>query len=260
MPQKDIKKILCASAFVLGLVHPASAGPASTMPASWNYNTGSEHWARLGPDFAACAVGIEQSPIDIDTGQTVVKPLPALQTGYSIIRAPLQRTSLALTLTPPKGQRLMLGKESYELEEIRFHSPSEHTVDFKETGAEVQLVHRDNTGKILILAVLLRIEEYEKTIPPSGLEKLWPRLGANMPSSAASAEVNLKQLVPANQPYYSYTGSLTTPPCTEGVRWLVMKKPVLIRPKEFSPLAGAIGRNARDIQKRGNRRVEESAK
>lgn len=239
-----------------GSIAPALAGETA-VPPPWDYNSGSERWANLGPDYAPCAMGIEQSPVDIDTERTDKKTLPSLQPRYSSVNAVAEIEPVSIRIVMPVGQKLVLGKETYELKEIRFHSPSEHSFDFKEAPAELQLVHRAADGARLNVAVLLHVDDKAKP-DNQALENIWAIFKPEAPPRLPDIVINAKNLLPKKQSYFRYTGSLTTPPCTEGVTWLVMRDSMTLSREQFRALTNTIGRNSRETQKLGNRTVEES--
>ncbi|WP_323969657.1 carbonic anhydrase [Aeromonas veronii] len=187
----------------------------------WEYSgeTGPAHWAKLTPEFGQCA-GSNQSPVDLSGlveaklaplvlhyqagGNTVVNNGHTVQVGYA------------------PGSTLQLDGTWFELKQFHFHAPSENLIEGKSYPLEGHLVHVSDKGEIAVVAVMF---EAGKANPV--LAAAWGALPAKVgETQALKAPLSAEQLLPENRDYYRFSGSLTTPPCSEGVRWLVMKQPV----------------------------------
>lgn len=211
----------------------------------WDYDgaEGPEHWGALAPEFATCATGKAQSPIDhaaFDAKQAVpVKtdyragPLSLFHNGHTV----------QANFTP--GSSLISGTHSYALVQVHFHTPSEEAFNGKRYPMVAHFVHKDADGKLAVLGVM-----FEEGSPNEELAKLI----AAAPT-ARSAEGNYKitpidpnALLPRDLHVYRYTGSLTTPPCSEGVNWHVAIKPVHASKAQISALHAILGNNARPVQ------------
>ena len=143
---------------------------------------------------------------------------------------------------------------NYELVQFHFHKPSEERVNGRGFEMVVHLVHKDADGKFAVIAVLI-----ERGKPQSAIQQVWNNLPLekNQPQDALSA-LDLNQILPVKRDYYTYMGSLTTPPCTEGVLWMVMKEPIELSPEQLAIFNRLYPMNARPIQKSSGRLIKES--
>jgi len=192
----------------------------------WNYERGHEgpaHWAELEPAFEACGKGQLQSPIDIR--QAVKAALPALQFAYNPVSPNLTNNGHTIQVNVPAGQTLTVGDQTYELLQFHFHTPSEEAVNGKRAAMVAHFVHKNAAGQLGVIGVL---------------------------------QLNLGALLPANKAYYHYAGSLTTPPCSEGVNWMVLKEPVRLGEEQIKAFRRIFNANARPIQPGHGRVIQES--
>lgn len=212
---------------------------------AWAYSgtEGPDKWASLNPAFASCGNGSQQSPINIDnTIPAALKPLKRLQ------KFPLKsinRKDHGLVVDAGAGNMMVLDQKPYQLKYISLHAPAEHQIKQKTYAAEIQMVHEDKVGHRVIIAVIL-----EEGSPNAAFEKLLSSLPKeNEDSKALSMRVTPAELMPVKPAYYRYSGSLTTPPCTEGVQWIVMKEPVHLSKQQIETLQKALGTsNQRPLQ------------
>lgn len=212
---------------------------------SWAYSGphGPDKWGSLNPDFAACNAGSQQSPINIDNTITAaLKPLKRLQ------KFPLKNIALkdhSLILDAGTGNMMVLDQKPYQLKYISVHVPSEHQIKQKSYAAELHMVHEDKTGHRVIIAVMLE----EGSANPA-FEKLLGSVPKEKEQSKPLAiRVTPAELMPGKPAYYRYSGSLTAPPCTEGVQWVIMKEALKISKFQLGTLQQAIGEpNQRPLQ------------
>jgi carbonic anhydrase len=226
---------------------------AQTAPWSYQGKTGSLNWGRLDPAYQTCAKGHEQSPIDI-RGAHLNKALQPIQFHYIAGSVKLENDGHTIVAHVNPGSYIVAGGVRYELIEYSFRHPGETPVKGKLTEMEVQLLHRSADGKLAIVAVRLR---ENMDAPNAVLATLWPHL----PQTAGSTEkvtemVSAGGLLPTERGYWTYTGSMTTPPCTEGVRWFVFEQEVNLSRDQSRAFAALFRVNTRESQDSHGRRIE----
>lgn len=250
------RRSLIGIAFLIGplggaqgsaLYSPEDSGP------SWSYagESGPDHWGELGKAYETCATGQLQSPIDISRTHRVVYTPLRFQYRSQLLEA--INTGRGVHFVSPPGSALLVRGQVYDLEEFNFHVPGEHRFKGLGSEAELHLVHRDPQGGIAVVAVPIRSGERENRILSRILEHLPMRRGERVRHRQVG--INPLFLLPVNQSYFRYTGSLATPPCTEPVSWFVFKEPLVVRPWQIRRIAQAVGSNARPIQPLNGRRV-----
>lgn len=218
-----------SAVLLLTYVSFASVSFASDAPAEktshssshWEYSgeAGPEHWATLNPEFNDCA-GKNQSPIDITN--TIEADLKILDINYKNNANEVINNGHTIQVNTLEGSRLTVDNIPFELKQFHFHAPSENLIEGKSFAMEGHLVHKDKAGNLAVIAIM-----FEEGETNNALEKAW----AKMPEAAGekallSNMMSAADLLPDSLDYYRFNGSLTTPPCSEGVRWLVLKKPV----------------------------------
>jgi len=218
----------------------------------WAYEGegGPENWSRLDPQNATCASGTRQSPIDIRDGIKV--DLEPIRFDYKPSAFRIVDNGHTVQVTVNGGSLTVTGK-TYELVQFHFHKPSEEKVNGQSFDMVVHLVHKADDGKLAVVAVLL-----ERGAENPFVQTLWNSLPLERNSEVQVATaIDLNTLLPAGRNYYTYMGSLTTPPCTEGVLWLVMKQPVAVSAEQIGIFSRLYPRNARPIQPAAGRLVKE---
>jgi carbonic anhydrase len=232
----------------------ATAGVAAETHHHWSYSgeSGPGHWSALEADYAACGKGKAQSPIDITPSQTHAQSLPALAFDYHAGALHIVNNGHTIQANVVPSSTLTVGKDRYELVQFHFHHPAEEAVGGKRADMVVHLVHRDAAGKLAVVAVPLRLGADNAQVGT-----LWHNLPHAEGTEQAPAKVTINPagLLPASHAYYTYGGSLTTPPCTEGVRWFVLKSPVTISKSELATFARLYPANARPLQALNSRPV-----
>jgi carbonic anhydrase len=236
----------------------APAGPRAQWKTQWSYEgaKGPEHWGDLDPDYATCKSGKEQSPIDIRDAKKA--ELPAIRFEYK--SGPLTiinngYTAVRVNYAPGNGNFLIVGDKRYELTQFHFHRPSEEHLHGKPYDMVIHLMHQSSDGKVAAVAVPLKVGSANAII-----QQLW----GYMPKTAGKeelipgVEVNPTGLLPRDTSYYTYMGSQTAPPCTEGVTWFVLKTPMEISAEEISAFAKLYPHDVRPVQPLNGRVVEES--
>jgi carbonic anhydrase len=233
---------------------PASAGVRHKPARAWAYAgaAGPEHWSGLHPDYARCASGRRQSPIDLrDTFAVDLEPIRFL---YEARPFRVADTVRYLQLTVSGGGIQVLGK-SYRLTDIRFHSPSEFSIAGRFFDMEAQLVHRADDGKLAIVSVLLE-KGSENPVIQAALNDMPLEKGEE--AAPSGRDVDVGQLLPDDRRYFTFMGSLTTPPCTEDVLWMVIRQPQQVSAEQLSMFQRLYPPNARPVQPSFGRIVKES--
>jgi carbonic anhydrase len=211
----------------------------------WSYegDTGPEHWGSLSPDFATCAKGVEQSPVDIPA----TAPLnPAdLTFSYQPSAVTIFNNGHTIQVNYDPGSSLSLNGVKYDLVQFHFHTASEHAIGGQHEPMEIHFVHRNAQGGLAVVGVLLKSGGENATYAPI-FQNLPPQ--ASQPASVAGATVDANQLLPVQRTYWRYNGSLTTPPCTEGVKWLVMNTPVEVSDAQIAAFTSIFKNDERPVQ------------
>jgi carbonic anhydrase len=252
-----LRKFLVVFLLLIVALIWAPAGPRAQWKTPWSYEgpRGPEHWAALDPAYAACA-GKQQSPIDIREAKKADLlplrfefkngPLTIINNGFTAVR---------VDYSPGNGNYLSVGNERYELTQFHFHHPSEEYVAGKPSDMDIHFMLKASDGKVAGVAVLLRAGRVNPTIDE--LWKYMPKV-AGKDHKIPGVEVNPANLLPREMSYYTYMGSITAPPCTEGVRWFVLKTPVNVSPSAMKAFAKLYPRDVRPPQPLDGRVVMES--
>ncbi|GAU65701.1 carbonic anhydrase [Streptomyces sp. NBRC 110611] len=221
----------------------------------WSYEgaDGPEKWGDLDPSFTQCKAGRRQSPIDLTKNSATTHPAE-VSIGYRPATVTLENRGHTIQATAPGGGTLRVGGSRYELRQFHFHLPSEHTVQGKGTAIELHFVHRNARGQLAVLAVLMRERPGESAFAP-----LWRALpAAKGGTTTTDRPLDLNRLLPRGRAYFQYAGSLTTPPCTEGVVWTVLAQPVTVSPGEAARYRTLFPLSNRPVQPRRDRALYSS--
>ncbi|MFZ6773998.1 carbonic anhydrase [Undibacterium sp. SXout7W] len=220
----------------------------------WSYQGegGPLNWGKLNTANAKCDMGERQSPIDIRDGIRV--DLDPITFDYSPSRFTVVDNGHTIQVNIGSGNYINVLGHNYELVQFHFHKPSEERVNGKSFEMVAHLVHKDADGKLAVVAVLI-----ERGKAHSLVQHVWNNLPLekNEPVQPLTT-MDMNQILPVKRDYYTYMGSLTTPPCTEGVLWLVMKEPIEISPDQLAIFSRLYPMNARPIQKNSGRLIKES--
>ena len=235
----------------------SSAARAPTQPApkaTWSYEGDGNPslWGRLRPEYSACATGRRQSPINLRNGIAVdLEPIQFFYqpSAYRVIDSVRQ-----LQLAIYGGGLMVMGKQ-YRLTRIHLHHPAEFTVNGQSFDMEAQLLHQADDGKTAIVSVLLE-QGAENPVIQAALNNLPLESGGEVAPPGQSIDVSL--LLPASKDYYTFMGSLTQPPCTEDVLWMVLKQPQQVSSDQLSILQRLYRPNARPVQPAFGRIIKES--
>lgn len=245
--------VLAAALATTWLAPPIAAQHASHSHWAYEGEGGPTHWGTLEPSYKSCAAGKEQSPIDIRDAKAT--GLPAITFSYRPTPLKLIDNGHTIQVTYAPGSFIIVGGQRYELQQFHFHHPAEEKVSGRSYPMVAHLVHRNAAGQLAVVAVLLT-----KGAANPLIAKLWQYLPAERGKevTAPSATVDATQLLPAARGYYTFSGSLTTPPCSEGVTWFVLKTPTEVSGGEVLSFARKYPHNARPVQPLNGRVIRQS--
>lgn len=249
--------IFVALVALIGVL-PAQAARADehdTGHPAWSYSgpTGPEHWKDVGPEAAVCGLGKHQSPIDIR--DPVRSHLSPIEFHYAVSPLRVIDNGHTIMVSYASGSSIVVDGESYELQQFHFHKPSEEHLNGRGFPLVVHLVHKNAQGKLAVIAVLMKVGA-----PNTLLAAVWAHLPAtrNVESAPSGVSVDASELLPLKRGYYTFTGSLTTPPCTEDVTWFVLKTPGELSASQLMVFGNRYAHNARPVQPLNDRVVRES--
>ena len=227
-----------------------------TKQGDWSYeeSTGPEYWGGLAASHAACAHGSEQSPINIVSSQVIEdKKLSGKQIYYEPTTFTILNNghTIQANATTENNSIVVEGKQ-YNLAQFHFHTPSEHQFNGQNYDIELHFVHKDESGNLAVLGVM--IQEGRKN---EVLATVWDRLPneGNEKDSSEKYLIHLQALLPQNQMSFHYDGSLTTPPCTEEVKWIVFEQPIEMSKEQIKAFQQIFKDNHRPIQPLNEREV-----
>lgn len=225
--------------------------------AHWGYegHGGPAHWGDLASEYTMCKTGKAQSPINIDTktaaeGHNGQKSV--LKFDYSAMADNVVNNGHTIQVNMKKGSSVLINGAKYNLVQFHFHSPSEHEVNGKPYDMVAHLVHANDKGQLAVIAIMFRKGHENKE-----LKKVW----ANLPGhsggkhSLTAMHVNPANLLPTRAAHYHYTGSLTTPPCSEGVNWNVMATPVEASAEQIAAFVKLFPKSVRPVQGVNHRKI-----
>jgi carbonic anhydrase len=210
------------------------------------------NWAKLKPEYGVCATGKRQSPIDIREGIRV--DLEPIQFNYGHTHFRIVDNGHTIQVSVGEGSSITVMGRTYQLVQFHFHRPSEERVNGKAFEMVIHLVHRDADGRLAVVAVLL-----DKGTENPLIQTIWNNMPLEVNQDVVPTEaIDLNALLPQNRAYYTYMGSLTTPPCTEDVLWMVFKEPMPVSAEQVAIFSRLYRNNARPIQPSNNRLVKEN--
>ena len=271
---------------------PAGAAPAEAKPADkpkvakaskpaekeahhdvhWSYFDGPggpENWGNLSKANLACSTGKTQSPININVDRAVKAELPPLEFLYRPSPLSIVDNGHTVMVNYGEGSNLLVDGRQYRLVQFHFHKPSEEAINGERTDMVVHLVHQHYDGSLAVVGVLMNT----KTL--ASAKKSWfgseagkenpmiQTLWNNVPLVKGKTEtpgvmIDVNQLLPADRSYFTYMGSLTTPPCSENVLWFVMKNPIYVSEEQVKNFDRIYPMNARPLQPKGDRLIKET--
>ena len=213
--------------------------------AHWGYSghEGPEHWGALDPAYALCAEGKNQSPIDLKG--MIESDLPPIAINYKPGGNEIVNNGHTIQVNYSPGSTIKVNGHAFELKQFHFHSPSENKIQGQSYPMEAHLVHADKEGNLAVIAVMFKTGEKN-----AALEQVWAYMPDNAGAKdALSKRIDANTLLPHNHGYYRFNGSLTTPPCSEGVWWLLMKDLQIASKEQIQKFAKTMhGPNNRPVQ------------
>ena len=220
----------------------------------WDYkgSGGPQSWGALKPEFAMCASGQRQSPIDIRGGLAV--DLDPVRFDYKSSRFAVVDNGHTVQVNLAPGNSIEVAGKRFELLQFHFHRPSEERIDGRQFEMSLHLVHKDDQGRLAVVALL-----FDRGAPQASLQRVWNNLPLEKNEETnARLPLELIDFLPADRRYYTYMGSLTTPPCSEGVHWIVMRQPVTASPEQIEIFSRIYPMNSRPVQAAAGRRIMQS--
>jgi carbonic anhydrase len=254
---------------------PATKPPAKPVEKEihahhWSYfdgPDGPDNWGNLSKENLACLKGKSQSPININVDRAVKAELNPIEFSYRVSPLSIIDNGHTIMVNYGEGSNLMVEGRQYRLVQFHFHKPSEEAINGERTDMVAHLVHQHHEGSIAVVAVLM------STVKPASSRKYWwgddavkenafiNTLWNNVPLVKGKTEmpgvmIDVNQLLPADKNYFTYMGSLTEPPCTENVLWLVLKNPIYVSEEQVKNFDRMYPMNARPLQPKGDRLVK----
>jgi len=224
-------------------------------PAHWSYEgtNGPKNWGQLDPAYATCAAGHAQSPIDIKDASLV--DLPPLKFDYNSVPLSIINNGHTIQLDYAPGSSLKVGEKTYVLRQFHFHHPGEEHLNGRGFDFVAHLVHDDGNGHLAVVAIL-----FETGASNALLDAVWRNIPARAEraTNEQSVSLNARDLLPPDYGYYTFGGSLTTPPCSEGVTWYVLKSQSTLSANQLAAFAKLYPNNARPIQPLYGREILET--
>jgi carbonic anhydrase len=257
-PVQAYKKILAGASLALML---AACGSPEHHEVHWGYEGegAPAHWGSLSPDFATCDSGVEQSPIDLTNAVPIDEAGIERHLGEAVLTVGQRARVMDLVdnghtvqITNDVPQSIELGETLYELAQFHFHSPSEHTIDGEHAQLEIHFVHKSAAGELAVVGILVEEGKHDA---------IWDAVIAAFPDEVGgqrhveNLDLDVNDIRPLPQHYYRYEGSLTTPPCSEGVQWIVMAELRQMSSEQMAEVVSHLHSNNRPVQPIGKRQV-----
>lgn len=211
----------------------------------WGYvgESSPEHWDELSSAYSACGMGSDQSPIDLH--DAIQADLANVEVHYQPIPLRILNNGHTIQVNVAPGSHIRLDGEDYELKQFHFHHPSEHTVNGVPAPMEAHFVHQNDKGDYAVLGLFMTEGSENRAFRP-----VWNALPQQQGAEQVmpNVQVDLNALLPTDGNTYRYFGSLTTPPCSEMVKWVIFKDPVEMSAEQLAAFADIFSLNARPVQ------------
>ncbi|MCF6293602.1 MAG: carbonic anhydrase family protein [Robiginitomaculum sp.] len=219
----------------------------------WSYigESGPNYWGGLRPEYSQCDAGDQQSPINI--ANTIAADISSSIINWSPFIPTIVNNGHTIEVKSPTGNTVILDGKSFELVQFHFHHTSEHTINDHQYPMEAHFVHKADDGKLAVLAVLFAEDQANQQ-----LTEIWGASPAVIGEITANFTLDPNQLLPVDRQHYRYQGSLTTPPCSQIVSWVVFKQKLTISAKQIAAFSTVFGENVRPVQNTNRRYITRS--
>ena len=252
-----LRCLLGGAAVVCPICRPAvrAAESIAAQPPHWGYEgeDAPASWGELDPGYRTCGVGAQQSPIDLR--DAVKAQLAPLRVSYRRMPLRILNNGHTIQVNAAPGSGLGVDGTRFELLQFHFHHPSEHLVSGRRFEMEAHFVHRSAAGDLAVIGVLIRKGQASAALAP--VFQAMP-ITETPEQSIGGVMVDPAAILPAARGYFRYHGSLTTPPCSEGLHWIVLKTPIEVSAAQLARFGRTFPSNARPVQPRHRRFVLES--
>lgn len=231
------------------------AAPTAVAIPPWSYEgaTGPEQWGSLSAEYATCASGTEQSPIDLT--DPVEEDIADIAFAYGQTPLTIGNTGHTVEVEIEQGSSITIPGGTYEARQFHFHAGSEHTIDGEQFALEMHVVHRSADDGLAVVAVMIEVGAENEALAP--VFDHIPTEVSDEPETIDGETIDLAAVLPDVRTYYQYQGSLTTPPCSEGVAWHVLTTPVEISQEQLDAVTRVVVGNVRPVQPLGDRTITE---
>ena len=231
---------------------PAAAQHEGEVHWAYDGENGPQAWGKLKSEFNVCAIGKRQSPINIEDSNTLQGPAEPLQFNYNASGGTVVNNGHTIQVDLYGDNSITVRGSNYKLLQFHFHTPSEEQINYRNSSMVAHLVHKNAEGQLAVVAVLL-----DPGTANSLINKVWTYMPLDTGDRVGlpTAIIDMNELLPKDQRYYQFMGSLTTPPCTEGVLWMVLKQPTTVSREQIKLFAQLFPRNARPVQPVNGRAV-----
>ena len=218
---------------------------------AWSYagDTGPDRWGGLDPDFAPCEAGAEQSPIDLTGAEAMAGG--TLEVRWQASEAQVVDNGHTIQVDVPAGSTISLDGREFSLVQFHFHLPSEHSVEGAASPMEAHFVHAADGGDLAVIGVFMEVGEAHATI-----DDIWAQAPEPGALPARLDRIDPDAFLPAGRDRFRYPGSLTTPPCSEVVSWVVLTDPITVSQEQVEAFRARHPMNARPVQPLGERTIE----
>lgn len=247
--------VMVASVGVLAL--PLSSDNWASPP-HWSYSgeSGPSHWSAMDPRFVACGNGKAQSPIDLESRDAKSGKAGEFHIDYEKGAVALVNNGHTVQANVSDAKdTVVFDGDTYRLSQFHFHAPSEHVTDGTRFPLEIHFVNEDGRKRVAVVGVMVQLGKPNESLAPV-LKSLPATETEKSTNASPPVTVDLASVLPHNHKAYVYTGSLTTPPCTEGVHWIVLTEPIQMSSDQIATFTRLFPDNHRPLQKANGREID----